>query len=209
MNFRSTFTLPSGRTAIAVAISPASSTNSQRQRSLVTATAAWEMTMISIVAQPMFCAMFSTVGATEPRRPNRPRRLAIAGAPVCEPNTAAPPRTRAPIPQPTTTASSPFSSDPVYAATRAPVTGPNSEIPRLPQRVNWSRKPSVRGASVVRTSGASVGVSDESRAAVVVMADLLPTPALPGQVQAVGDPARAARRPLSPPYRCELPRRFR
>ena len=46
-----------------MATAPARITNGQRQASPTTATAAVEMTMISMVAQPMFCAMLSTVGS--------------------------------------------------------------------------------------------------------------------------------------------------
>ncbi len=113
------------------------------------------MTMISIVAQPTFCAMLSTVGTTEPRRPNRPRNETMAGAPVVAPNIAEAPSSNAPMAQPTTTATIASPTDPVVKTTRAPVIGPNKLIPRFAHIASWSRNPSGRGGSVVSCSGAS------------------------------------------------------
>ena len=132
MTLRSRRTLPNGRTAIVVATAPATMTNGQRHSAPTTATAAEEMTMISIVAQPMFWAMFKMVGATDPRRPSSPRSATIAGAPVVTPNMADAPSSSAPSPQPTTIAVIARPTEPVVATTRAPVSGPNRLIPRLP-----------------------------------------------------------------------------
>ena len=132
ITLRSSRTLPSGRTAIAVAAAPATITNGQRQASPSTATAAVEMTMISMVAQPMFCAMLSRVGTTDPRRPTRPRSATMAGAPVVAPNTADAPSRTAPRVQPTTMAAMARPTEPTVVATRAPVSGPNRLMPRLP-----------------------------------------------------------------------------
>ena len=162
ITLRSSRTLPSGRTAISVAPAPAMSTNGQRQASPRIAVAAVAMTMISMVAQPTFWAMFSSVGTTEPRRPTSPRSDTMAGAPVVAPNMAEAPSSSAPSPQPTTMASTARPTEPVVVATRAPVSGPNRLIPRLPHMASWSTKPSGRGGSVVRTSGASVAAVREA-----------------------------------------------
>ena len=202
MTLRSSRTLPSGRTAITVAPAPASSTNGQRQAAPSTATAAVEMTMISIVAQPMFWAMFRIVGTTEPRRPSSPRRATMAGAPVVAPIIAEAPSSSAPRAQPTTMAAMARPTEPVVVATSAPVSGPNRLIPRLPHMASWSTKPSGRGGSVVSVSGASTArpaaASGVRRSDAVTDMKTLPTPALPGQVRSVGGPAYAPR-PLSPP----------
>jgi hypothetical protein len=92
--------------------------------------------MISMVAQPMFCAMLRIVGSTEPRRPTRPLRVTMAGAPVLVPITAEAPRRIAPMPQPTTIAHSASPTDPAVVAISAPVSGPNKLMPRLPHRAN-------------------------------------------------------------------------
>ena len=113
------------------------------------------MTMISMVAQPMFWPMLSTVGATEPRRPSSPRSDTMAGAPVVAPNRADVPSSPAPMVQPTTMAPIASQTDPVVAAIRAPVSGPNRLMPRFAHMANWSKNRSGRGGSVVRTIGAS------------------------------------------------------
>ena len=139
-----------------MAAAPARITKGQRQAGPRIATAAVAMTMISIVAQPMFWAMLSRVGTIEPRRPSMPRIETMAGAPVVAPKTAEAPSSVAPRAQPTTIAAMASGTEPVVVATRAPVSGPKRLIPRLPHMASWSRKPSGRGGSVVSTSGASV-----------------------------------------------------
>ena len=126
--------------------------------------------MISIVAQPMFWAMLSTVGTTEPRRPTRPRSETMAGAPVVAPKTA-----EAPSSDGAQSAADddgqrwPGRTEPVVVATSAPVSGPNRLIPRLPHMASWSMKPSGRGGSVVRVSGASCSPVRVSGACEIVM----------------------------------------
>jgi hypothetical protein len=138
-----------------VATAPAPITNGQRQASPTMATAAVEITMISIVAQPRFWAMFNTVGMTDPRRPTRPRSETMAGAPVLTPNRAEAPSSTEPRAQPTTMARIDSPTEPTVVAINAPVRGPNSEMPRLAHKANWSVNRSGRGGSVVRVSGAS------------------------------------------------------
>jgi hypothetical protein len=163
MILRNSRTLPSGRTAITVAAAPAKITKGQRQDWPSTATAAVEMTMISMVAQPTFCAMFSRVGTTDPRRPTRPRSETIAGAPVLAPMTAEAPSKIAPSPQPMTIAAMASPTDPAVVAISAPVSGPKRLMPRLPHIASWSVNRSGRGGSVVRVSGASrVGCAETS-----------------------------------------------
>ena len=140
ITLRSSRTLPSGRTAIAVAAAPAKITNGQRQAGPRIATAAVAITMISIVAQPMFWAMLSTVGRTEPRRPSMPRIETMAGAPVVAPKTAEAPSSVAPSAQPTMIARMASGTEPVVVATSAPVSGPKRLIPRLPHIASWSMK---------------------------------------------------------------------
>ena len=99
--------------------------------------------MISMVAQPMFWAMLSNVGSTEPRRPNMPRRETMAGAPVVAPNIADPPSSRAPIAQPTTTAAMASPTEPVVSGDQRPgeraeqadaEVGPHGQLVDEPQR---------------------------------------------------------------------------
>src|SRR5215207_6540306 len=164
MTLRNSRTLPSGRTAITVAPAPAKITKGHRQDWPNTATAAVEITMISMVAQPMFCAMLSTVGTTEPRRPTRPRSVTMAGAPVVAPMIAEAPSRIAPSPQPTTIAAIASPIDPAVVAISAPVSGPNRLMPRFAHIASWSLNRSGLGGSVVRVSGASVaGRSGASR----------------------------------------------
>ena len=125
--------------------------------------------MISMVAQPMFWAMLSSVGATEPRRPNSPRSDTMAGAPVVAPKIAEPPSSSAPIMQPTTTAAMASATEPVVRAITAPVSGPNRLMPRLAHIASWSTKRSGRGGSVVSWSGASAAGSRLRRGLAVRM----------------------------------------
>jgi hypothetical protein len=111
--------------------------------------------MISIVAQPTFCAIFSRVGTIEPRRPTRPRSETIAGAPVFAPMTAEAPSKIAPSPQPMRIAASASPIDPAVVAISAPVSGPKRLMPRLAHIASWSVNRRGRGGSVVRVRGAS------------------------------------------------------
>ena len=212
MTLRSSRTLPSGRTAISVAPAPARSTNGQRQASPSTAVAAVAMTMISIVAQPTFWAMLSRVGTTEPRRPTSPRSDTMAGAPVVAPNIAEAPSSSAPRPQPTTMARMARPTEPVVVATRAPVSGPNRLIPRLPHIASWSTKPSGRGGSVVRVSGASAApvrgvVSGGRRSERRADIDAAPYAGIT-RSGSVGRRARVRTPPSQPTTGCELPMRL-
>ena len=163
MIFRSIRTLPSGRTAMIVAAAPAISTNGQRHASPTTATAAVAITMISMVAQPMFCPMLRIVGTTDPRRPSNPRSDTIAGAPVVAPKTADAPSSSAPRQQPTTMAAIARTTEPAVVAISAPVSGPKRLMPRFPHIANWSENRSGLGGSVLRVSGASTEDASAAR----------------------------------------------
>ena len=173
------------------------------------ATAAVEMTMISMVAQPMFWPMFSTVGAIEPRRPSSPRRETMAGAPVVAPKSAEVPSRPAPRVQPTTMAPMASQTEPVVAAIRAPVSGPNRLMPRFAHMANWSKNRSGRGGSVVRTMGASGRRAEPGAPSTVVGAEvdvaISENPPYAGITRSgsVGrrtrDPEGPTLRPLSPP----------
>ena len=98
--------------------------------------------MISIVAQPMFCAMLSSVGSTEPRRPTRPRSVTMAGAPVAAPNRGEAPSSDRP--ERRSRRRSPLApARPIQPSSRSarPVSGPNRLMPRLPHRASWSMNP--------------------------------------------------------------------
>ncbi len=119
----------------------------------------------------MHCTMFSTVGRYDSRVPNSPRRLAIAGAPVRAPISAATPSIAVPTAVPTAiavTAAASDSSLPGAPSTVAAVEKPIRLTPRFIQSAKWSRKRRVRGGSVSRTSGASTR-SGWSRTAVVAV----------------------------------------
>ena len=103
----------------------------------------------------MFWAMLMVVGSTDPRLPNMPRMVAMAGAPVTEPNTADAPSTTPPSAQPTAVATRANVRSPVAATINAPLTGPKRLMPKLPHIVVWSNHPKVRGRSVVSSNGAS------------------------------------------------------
>jgi len=128
-----------------------------------TRAAAMEITISSVVAQPMFCARFSTVGTVEPRRPSRPRSAIMAGAPVVAPNAADEASSADPISTPSTIATKARVNDPVASATVTPVSGPNRLIPRFAHNRTWSSRSNGRGGSALRVSGASAAAGELRR----------------------------------------------
>ena len=139
---------------------PATITNGQCQAAPTMCVAALVITMISIIAQPMFCAMLSTVGTTDAPRPNRPRNPTIDGVPVWAPMPAAPPSNRAPTSVPSAHAASPPTSEPTDWVTSAPVSGPNRVTPNDAHMAVWAPAPRVRGGLSVSVSGASTDRRD-------------------------------------------------
>ena len=149
-----TRTAPSGRTAMAVASTPAATTNGARGRSSARE-AASAMTTISKVAQPTHCTRLTTVGSAEARRPSRPRSSTIAGTRSRADGAAVSPSSAPPRTAPTTTAATVTASGRPGRTTKAAATGSSRLMPRLPNRPAVSRSPSAASGGSARVSGAS------------------------------------------------------
>ena len=133
----------------------------------------------------------------------------MAGAPVVAPTIAEAPSSSAPRAQPTTMAAMARPTEPVVVATRAPVSGPNRLIPRLPHMASWSTKPSGRGGSVVSVSGASTArASAASDVREIGCGNGHEDPPYAGITRSgsVGRRARVRTPPSQPTMRCELPK---
>src|SRR5437660_188042 len=120
----------------------------------------------------------------------------MAGAPVRAPGIADRPTITLPSTVPTTVAAMAAVIDSCgtfggCSTVNAPA-NPSRLTPRLAHNAPWSVKPRIFGVGPSRVGATSVGCSTRDCVAVITR---LPTPALPGQVQAVDG---ATSRPLSP-----------